>query len=82
MRPAPEMIVLPEIQDLADDVRRGRPRRAMRRPRTIAQACLPVLVEAPFPFVERFPRDAEVAAGARDIALVGRSTQQAPPPGD
>src|SRR5262245_33694269 len=40
--------------------------------RAIAQAGLPVLLEAPFPLVERLARDAEVPAGARDIAHRGR----------
>ena len=47
-----EVVVLPQIEDLADDLTRRRARRAMRRPRTIAQADVPVLGAPPFPFVE------------------------------
>ena len=68
--PRAEMIGLPEIQNFADDLRRGRPRRGMRDPGAIAQACVAVLVPASLPFVERLARDAEVPAGARNVVLV------------
>ena len=49
----PEVVVLPQIQDLAHDLAWGRPRRPMGRSRAIAQARLPVRVKPSFPAVER-----------------------------
>jgi hypothetical protein len=66
-----EVVVLPQIEDLADHLTRRRARRALRRPRTIAQADVPVLGAPPFPFVERLARNPEPPAHAGDVAIVG-----------
>ena len=58
----PEVMALPQVQDLAHDLAWSSPRRSMRRPRPIGQACLPELVKPALPFVERRPRDAEIPA--------------------
>jgi hypothetical protein len=62
-----EVVVLPEVQQLADDLRRGGARRPVRRPGAVAQACLAVIGEPPFPLVKRLPGDAEVSAGPRHM---------------
>jgi hypothetical protein len=76
-----EVIVLPEIDDLADDVVGRRSRHATRRPRAVAQPGVPVLAEPPSPFVERFPRDPESTARPRDIARRRGMLQYLRPPG-
>src|SRR5262249_5410240 len=63
-----EMVVLPEIQNLAYDVGRRRVRAAKRRSWPIRQASVAVLVVALLPLVEGLSGNAEVPAGARDIA--------------
>jgi hypothetical protein len=68
----PEVVVLPQVKDLADDLTRRRARRATRRPRAIAEAGVPVLYAAPSPFVERLARNPEPAAHSSDVAVVGR----------
>jgi hypothetical protein len=67
-----EVVVLPQVEDLVDHLSRRRARRAMRRPRTIAQADVPVLDAPPFPFVERLARNPEPPAHAGDVSIVGR----------
>jgi hypothetical protein len=67
-----EMVRLPEIQNLADDLGRGGSRRPPRRAGSIAEACVAVFGVAPLPFVKRFPRNSEPTAHARHIALVVR----------
>jgi hypothetical protein len=52
-----EVVVLPQVENLADHIRRGRVRTAMGPLRSIAQAGVSVLSEA-FPFVERLPTKA------------------------
>jgi len=51
----PEVVVLPEIQDLADDISRRRPRRVARRPSSIRQPGITVLARPLPPLVERLP---------------------------
>jgi hypothetical protein len=67
-----EVIVLPQVQDLADHIGGGGPVRMMWRPRPIAQAGVAMLRVPPLPLVERFPGDPEPTADAGNIALVGR----------
>src|SRR5579862_5350998 len=62
-----EVVVLPEVQHLADDLRRGRARCPTRRPRSVAQADRPVFLEPPRPFVEQLAREAEMSAGAATL---------------
>src|ERR1700720_339791 len=62
-----KMVVLPQVQQLADDLRRGGAWRPVRRPCSVAQARLAVFSEPPFPLVECLPGDAEVSAGPRHI---------------
>ena len=52
--PWAEMVVLPQIQDLPHDVLRGRPGRMMRRPSSIGEPEITVLVVALPPFVNVF----------------------------
>jgi len=47
----------------------------------IAQAGVPVLNVAAFPFVEGFPGKPEPSAHAGDVALLGRLPQDPQPPG-
>jgi hypothetical protein len=68
----PEVIVLAQIEDLADHIRRGRSRRPLRRPGAIAQARVAVLGVAPLPLVERFSRNPEATADLRHISLARR----------
>jgi len=63
--------MLPQVEDLADHLTRCRARRAMRRPRPIAQADVSVLGAPPFPFVERLARNPEAPAHAGDVSIVG-----------
>jgi hypothetical protein len=67
-----EVIVLTQIENFADDLLRGGPRRSPRRPRSVAQAGIPVLGVASLPFVEGFPGQPESPAHPRDILLVRR----------
>ena len=67
-----EVIVLAQVEDLADHLARRRSRRSLRRPRPIAQAGVAVLGVSPLPLVERLPGNAEPAADAGDILLVCR----------
>jgi hypothetical protein len=76
--PRAKMVLPSQVHDLADDLRRSRARRGMRDSGVIGPAGLRVLVEAPFPLVERLARCAEVPTGARDIAVAGGPTQQPP----
>jgi hypothetical protein len=68
----PEVVVLAQIQDLADDLPRRRAGRALRRTGSIPEASVAVLGVSPFPLVERFPRDSKPTADSRDILLVRR----------
>lgn len=67
-----EVIVLAQIQDLADHLASGRARRMLRRPRTIAQASVTVLGVSLPPLVRRFAKHPEPPADAGDILLVSR----------
>src|SRR5688572_7015925 len=78
-----KVILLPQIHDLADDVRGRRPWRMMRGAWPIAQPRLAVATKAPFPLVEGLARDPEVAAGLGDASTaVRRVRQDLVPPGD
>ena len=68
----PEVIVLAQIEDLADHLARRGSRRSLRRPRPIAQPGVTVLRVSPLPLVERFPGNAKPPANAGDILLVRR----------
>ena len=67
-----EVIVLAQVEDLADHLASRRSRRSLRRPRPIAQAGVTVLGVSPLPLVERFPGNPEPPADPRDILLVCR----------
>ena len=67
-----EVVVLPEVEDLADDLCRRRPRRAVRRPGPVRQSGITVLVIPPSPFVERLSGNPEMPAGARHVAGTSR----------
>jgi hypothetical protein len=49
------MVVLPQMQDLADDISRRCVRRAARRPGSIGESGITVFVISLSPFVERLP---------------------------
>src|ERR1043165_8625689 len=72
---SPEVIVLTQVEDLADHLPRGGSRRPLRRPRPIAQAGVSVLDATALPLVERFARNPETTAPAGDVAVVGRLLQ-------
>src|SRR5438309_7808409 len=63
-----EVVVLTQIDDLADDIGAGGSRAATRPRRAVAQAGITELRVAPLPAVKAGPRDAVVAAGQRDVA--------------
>ena len=63
-----EVVVLPEVEDLAHDLRRRGPRRAVRRPGAVRQSGITVLVIPLSPLVERLAGNAEMPTGPRDIA--------------
>ena len=67
-----EVVVLTQVEDLADHLAWRGSRRSLRRPRPIAQAGVTVLGVTPLPLVERLAGNAEPAADARDILLVCR----------
>ena len=67
-----EVIVLAQIEDFADDVARGGPRRTPRYPCPIAQACVAVLGAPPFPLVERLARNPKATAHAGDVSVIRR----------
>ena len=66
--PRAEVVVLPEVEDLAHDLCRRRPRGVVRRPGPVRQSGITVLVIPLSPLVERLPGNPEMPAGARDIA--------------
>ena len=68
----PEVIVLAQIEDLADHLARRGSRRSVRRPRAIAQPGITVFRVSPLPLVERLPGKAEPPADAGDILFVYR----------
>src|SRR4030095_14151564 len=51
----PEVIVLAQIEDLADHLARRGSRRSLWRPRPIAQSGITVLDVSPLPLIERLP---------------------------
>src|SRR4029079_88562 len=67
-----EVVVLPQVADLADHLTRRRARRAMRRPRTIAQADIPVLSAATFLFIERLAGYRTTCGKSRSAGTRGR----------
>src|SRR5262245_29133561 len=76
----PEVIVLAEVEDLAHDVGRRRPRRAVRRPSPAGQSDITLLEIPVSPLVERLPRNPEMPTGPRHIACTrgGLEHLQAP----
>src|SRR5262249_39579832 len=75
-----EVVVLAEVEDLADHLA-GRPTRwAMRPPRPVAQASGSVGLEASLPLVERLSRDAEVTARPGDVLGAARVLENLEPP--
>jgi hypothetical protein len=75
-----KVVVLPQIQDLADDVVRGGSRHSTRRPRPVAQTGVAMLDEPAPPLVERFSRNPEPTARARNIADRGGMLHDLRPP--
>jgi hypothetical protein len=67
-----EVIVLAQVENLADHLACRRSRRSLWPPRPIAQAGVTVLGVSPLPFVERLPRSPEPTANSSDILLVCR----------
>src|SRR5690606_13494926 len=76
----PEVIVLAQIQDLADDLPRGGARRPMRRPWAVAESRVAVLGVPSLPLVEGLPGAAVPAADTRHIPFGGRLAQDFQPP--
>jgi hypothetical protein len=67
-----EVIVLAQVEDLADDFTGGGAWRPLRYPLSIAEAGVPVLGVTSLPLVERFPRNPEPATDPGDVSLVSR----------
>jgi hypothetical protein len=65
-----EVIVLAQVEDLADHLTSGRSWRSLRRPRPIAQAGVSVLGMATLPLVERLPGNPEPTARPGDVSVV------------
>jgi hypothetical protein len=79
----PEVIVLPQIQDLADYRRRYRSGRVARRSRPISQTGFTMLVKALLPAIESCTRDPEVPACLRNMAMLRFCMlKDSQPPGD
>src|SRR5689334_10858267 len=77
-----EVIVLPQIQNLADHLPRGGAGRSVRRARPIVQAGRATRVKAPFPLVKGLSGDPEMATGSRHIAGgLASPLQHLEPPG-
>jgi len=76
-----KVIVLPQVQNLADDVPACGAWRSVRRARPIVQARRAKFVKTPFPFVKGLPRNPEMATGVRHIAggLAGLLQHPEPP---
>src|SRR6185436_2158003 len=69
-----EVIVLAQVEDLADHIARRRAWRPVRRSRAIPQAGVAMLGVSPLPLVERLAGNSEPPAHASDISLLaGRS---------
>jgi hypothetical protein len=66
----PEMVILVQVQNLADNCRRHGSREVVRRSRPIGQACLTMLVVALFPAVEHCTRDPELTASLRYMPML------------
>jgi hypothetical protein len=64
----PEVVVLPQIQDLADHIDPGRPRADVRPPRAGLQARGALVLVAAKPDVEHLAADPEIPARHRDVA--------------
>jgi hypothetical protein len=64
-----EVIVLAQIENLADHLPRRGSRRSLRRPWPIAQPGVTVLGVSPLPLVERLPGNSEPAADSGHILL-------------
>jgi hypothetical protein len=76
-----EMIVLAEVEDLADHVAGRRAGRAPWRSGAIAQAAIAVLGVPPLPFVEGLAGNPKSPAHPGDVSFVGRLPQHPQPPG-
>src|SRR5262245_11449262 len=76
-----EVVVLPQIHDLADDLVGCRAGDASRRRRAVAQPRITVLDETLAPFVERLAGNSEPPARARDVADRRRMLHDLRPPG-
>lgn len=64
----PEVVVLAQVHDRADDLGARGPRAPAAPGRAVPQACFAELVVAPFPAVEAGSRNAVLPAGLRDVA--------------
>jgi hypothetical protein len=71
-----EVVVLPQMNDLADDFRMGHGRAVQRRARAVLQTLEAFVLVAPLPAVEDVATDAVVAAGRGDIAADLRGMPQ------
>ena len=79
----PKVIVLSQVEDLADDRGRRGSRRVVRHSGPIGQAGFPMLLKALFPTVGSGARDAEVPTGLCYMAMLTRGVlQDSQPPGD
>jgi hypothetical protein len=63
----PEVIVLPQIQDLADYRTGGCPRRVVRCAWPVSQTGFTEFIKTTLPAVERCPRYSEVSTGLRNV---------------
>jgi hypothetical protein len=66
-----EVIVLAEVENLADDLSRGGSRRPLQYTVPITQSGVSVFDVTSLPFVGCFPRDPEPTACSRDVPFVG-----------
>jgi hypothetical protein len=64
----PEVVVLPQVEDLPDDVDVGGVRAGQRAPGTVSQPVHTLIAIAAQPGVVHLPTDAEVPAAQGDVA--------------
>ena len=74
----PEVVLLPQIQDLADDVWRCGPRAPVGDARTVAQRGVAAVGVPLFPLIESLAGNAEMPAGVGHVPVLGCRVLQEP----
>ncbi len=77
---SPEMVVLAQVEHLADDLGGRGMRKGSGDPRLVHQTPVPELLVTPFPLVERLPGDPEMPTCPGHVAVSVRGERQEPQP--